>query len=522
MTVVIYDTTLRDGAQGEGVSFSLEDRLDILRELDAFGIDYVECGWPGSNPMTDEFFTAAKGLDLKNAKISAFGSTRRRDIKAEDDANLKALIESGADWACIFGKTWDFQVESVLNTTKEENLAMIGDSVKFLRESGMRVMFDAEHFFDGYASNPKYALKAVKAAADAGAEWIILCETNGGALPDHVRDAVKVVRETIDTPVGIHCHNDIDLGVANSLTAVKAGARMVQGCINGIGERAGNANLCSIIPTLMLKMGFKTGVKDLTKLTALSKFVGEVANIAPPASLPYVGANAFAHKGGTHVSALMKDTRTYEHIDPSLVGNKRKVLISDLSGRASILEKLKELGIDADNEDSGHITDTVKELESRGYQFEGADASFELLVKRLRGEFEPYFTIAGFRLFMDEVENNTLISEASIKVKNREGAVEHTASEGDGPVNALDNALRKALSKFFPIIDDIRLSDYKVRVLDEKSATAATVRVLIRSTNGTESWTTVGVSQNVIEASLIALVDSLEYAIMMNERKAVK
>ncbi len=522
MTVIIYDTTLRDGAQGEGVSFSLEDRLDILRELDDFGIDYVECGWPGSNPMTDEFFIAAKKLDLKNTKISAFGSTRRREIKAEDDTNLKALVESGAEWACIFGKTWDFQVESVLNTTKEENLAMISDSVRFLCESGMRVMFDAEHFFDGYSSNPEYALKALKAATDAGAEWIVLCETNGGALPDRVKEAVHAVREVIDTPLGIHCHNDTDLSVANSLAAVKAGARMVQGCINGLGERTGNANLCSIIPNLMLKMDMETNIEDLTKLTALSKFVGEVANIAPPASLPYVGENAFAHKGGTHVSALMKDTRTYEHIDPSMVGNKRKVLISDLSGKASIIEKLKELGIDAGSEDSGLITDTIKDLESRGYQFEGADASFELLVKRLRGEFEPYFTVAGFRLFIDEVENSDLISEASIKVMNREGAVEHTASEGDGPVNALDNALRKALSKFFPIIDSIRLSDYKVRVLDEKSATAATVRVLIRSTNGTESWTTVGVSQNVIEASLVALVDSLEYAIMMDERNVVK
>ncbi len=522
MTVIIYDSTLRDGAQSEGISFSLQDRIDILLELDEFGIDFVECGWPGSNPMTDEFFAAAKKLDLKNTKITAFGSTRRRDIKAKDDANLVALVNSGVEWCCIFGKTWDFQVTNVLNVTKEENLAMIKDSIEFLKNSGMRVMFDAEHFFDGYASNPEYALDALGAAVEGGAEWLVLCETNGGALPDNVRDAVGTVRKRFDVQIGIHCHNDTDLAVANSLAAVKAGAGMVQGCINGIGERTGNANLCSIIPNLMLKMGEKTNVKDLTKLTALSKFVGEVANVAPSPSLPYVGEKAFAHKGGTHVSAMMKDTRTYEHVDPAAVGNKRRVLISDLSGRASIIEKLKELGIDTDDIDSGHITETVKELESRGYQFEGANASFELLVKRLRGEFEPYFTIAGFRLFLDEVEDNRLISEASIKVRNRDGEIEHTASDGNGPVNAMDNALRKALSKFFPVLNNIRLSDYKVRVLDEKAATAAMVRVLIRSTDGTDSWTTVGVSQNVIEASLIALVDSLEYAIMMNERKAIK
>lgn len=522
MTVIIYDTTLRDGAQGEGISFSLQDRIEVLRELDEFGIDFVECGWPGTNPMTDELFAAAKAMNLKNTRITAFGSTRRRDIKAEEDSNLNALIASGAKWACIFGKTWDFQVEEVLNTSKEENLAMIRDSVSYLKKSGMNVMFDAEHFFDGYASDPVYALEALGAATEAGAEWLVLCETNGGAMPYEVEAAVIAVRERFkDIAIGIHCHNDTDLAVANSISAIKAGAVMVQGCINGIGERTGNANLCSIIPNVMLKMGMDTNIKDLTKLTALSKFVGEVANMAPPSSLPYVGENAFAHKGGTHVSALMKNTRTYEHVDPSMVGNRRKVLISDLSGRASIIEKLTELGITADKSDSGLITETVKELESKGYQFEGADASFELLVKRMRGEFEPYFTITGFRLFIDE-EDDKFTSEASIKIKNRDGEIEHTASDGDGPVNALDNALRKALSKFFPIIDNIRLSDYKVRVLDEKSATAASVRVLIRSTDGVESWTTVGVSQNVIEASLIALVDSLEYAIMMNDRKAVK
>lgn len=522
MSVIIYDTTLRDGAQSEGISFSVQDRVDVLRELDEFGIDFVECGWPGSNPMTDEFFAIAKDMDLKNTKVAAFGSTRRRDTKAEDDANLKAIVSSGAGWACIFGKTWDFQVVHALNTTKEENLAMIGDSVRFLKRSGMRVMFDAEHFFDGFYSDPEYAMEALGAATDAGAEWLVLCDTNGGTLPDRVTDAVKAVRNRYGTAVGIHCHNDSDLAVACSLAAVGAGATMVQGCINGIGERTGNANLCSIIPNLMLKMGRSTNVKDLSKLTDLSKFVGEVANTAPSPSLPYVGEKAFAHKGGMHVSAMKKDTRTYEHIKPEIVGNKRRVLISDLSGKASIMEKLNELGIGTDGSDSGLITETVKEFESRGYQFEGADASFELLVKRVRGDFKPYFTIAGFRLFIDEVENSRLISEASIKVRNSDGEIEHTASDGDGPVNAMDNALRKALSKFYPVLNGIRLSDYKVRVLDEKAATAAAVRVLIRSTDGIESWTTVGVSQNVIEASLIALVDSLEYAIMINERKAVK
>ena len=519
MNVVLYDTTLRDGAQSEGISFSVQDKLDILTELDRFGVDFVEGGWPGSNPTDTEFFSEARKLKLNNAELCAFGSTRRRGVKAEEDTNLRDLVASGAGWACIFGKTWDFQVEKALNISKEENLAIIRESIEFLRKSGMRVMFDAEHFFDGFYSDGDYAIKTLKTAAEAGAEWVVLCDTNGGTLPDRVADAVSAVKKHVDAKIGIHCHNDTDLAVASSLAAVKAGAEMVQGCVNGIGERTGNANMCSIIPNLMLKMGRSTNVKDLSKLTELSKFVGEVANTAPPSSLPYVGEKAFAHKGGMHVSALAKDSRTYEHIKPETVGNKRRVLVSDMSGRASISEKLKELGITGEGDDSGLITSTVKELEAKGYQFEGADASFELLVKRLRGEWEPHFTIAGFRLFIDEVENGRLISEASIKVRNREGDIEHTASDGDGPVNALDNALRKALSKFYPVLNRIRLSDYKVRVLDEKAATAASVRVLIRSTNGTESWTTVGVSENVIEASLIALVDSLEYAITISERK---
>ncbi|MGI5964382.1 MAG: citramalate synthase [Candidatus Methanomethylophilaceae archaeon] len=519
LKVVLYDTTLRDGAQSEGISFSVQDKLDILTELDRFGMDFVEGGWPGSNPVDTEFFSKAKDLNLSHAKLCAFGSTRRRGMKAEEDTNLRNIAGSGAEWACIFGKTWDFHVEKALNISKEENLAIIKESIEFLVESGMKVMFDAEHFFDGFYSDGEYAMKAVSAAAEAGAEWIVLCDTNGGTLPDRIADAVSAVKKNIDAKIGIHCHNDSELAVACSLAAVKAGAEMVQGCVNGIGERTGNANMCSIIPNLMLKMGRNTNVKDLSKLTELSKYVGEVSNTVPPSSMPYVGEKAFAHKGGMHVSALAKDSRTYEHINPETVGNRRRVLVSDMSGRASISEKLKELGITEEGCDSELITATVKELESKGYQFEGADASFELLVKRLRKEAEPHFTIAGFRLFIDETENGKLISEASIKVKDREGNIEHTASDGDGPVNAMDNALRKALSKFYPVLNSIRLSDYKVRVLDEKAATAAPVRVLIRSTDGNESWTTVGVSENVIEASLIALVDSLEYAIALSERK---
>ncbi len=510
MRTIIYDTTLRDGAQCEGIAFSCEDKLDILRRLDAFGIDFVEGGWPGSNPRDDEFFAKAAGLDLRT-KLTAFGSTRRFGIPPEEDANLINLAKAPVEWCCIFGKTWDFQVTDALGISLEDNLAMIEDSVRFLVSRGKHVMFDAEHFFDGYTSDRDYALEALRAAERGGAEWIILCDTNGGSLPSRIIEGCRDASEAVGIPLGIHCHNDSDLATACSLSAVEAGCTMVQGTINGIGERCGNANLCTVIPNLKLKYGYDVVDDDLTGLTALSRYVGEVANMIPSSGMPYVGYRAFAHKGGMHVSALRKDTRTYEHVDPATVGNARRVLVSDMSGKATILEKLKELGLDS-GEDGSEISGIIKDMESEGYEFEGADASFELLVKRIRGDLEKRFEVDGFRILMDS-RYGEIDSEASIKVRNVHGELEQTAADGNGPVNALDNALRKALGSFFPNLKNIRLTDYKVRVLDEKSATAAKVRVLIRSTDGENSWTTVGVSENVIEASLIALVDSLEYAL---------
>jgi len=513
--ILIYDTTLRDGAQAEGVSFSLEDKIEILKRFDDFGIHFVEGGLPTSNPKDAEFFQSVSKMKLRT-NLTAFGSTRRSEFTAEKDPGLKGLADCDVKWICIFGKTWDFHVTDALKVSLETNLEMVEDSIRFLKKKGKNVIFDAEHFFDGYLNNKEYSLKALKAAEKGGADWIVLCDTNGGTLPTDISEGVKDAMKNVKVPIGIHCHNDSDLAVACSLAAVESGATMVQGTINGIGERCGNANLCSIIPNLMLKTKYKVPIDDLTKLTSLSHFVGETANMRIPLNLPYVGESAFAHKGGMHVSAIKRDSRTYEHVSPDTVGNNRRVLISEMSGRSSISEKMKQLGIKEEN-DIKDITDMIKELESEGYQFEGADASFELLIKKSRGTFDHPFEVTGFRLFIDDVGEKGLISEASIKVMDRFGNIEHTASDGDGPVNALDRALRKALSRFYPILNDIRLTDYKVRVLDEKAATAATVRVLIRSTNGTDSWTTVGVSENVIEASLLALVDSIEYAILKNE-----
>ena len=515
--VVIYDTTLRDGAQTEGILFSTEDKLDILRELDSFGIDFIECGWPGANPTDDEFFSKVKNVKLNKSKLVAFGSTRRYGVKPEDDENLKALVQSPAEWCCIFGKSWDFQVKEALNIGLDENLDLVEDSVRFLVKSGKHVIFDAEHFFDGYKSDRKYALNVLRAAESGGAEWLVLCDTNGGSLPSEISESVEDALLTVDVPLGIHCHNDSDMATACSLAAVDSGCSMVQGTINGLGERCGNANLCIVIPNLVYKTGFETSEMDLTKLTSLSKSIGELVNISPRPDMPYVGETAFTHKGGMHISAMTKNNRTYEHIDPSLVGNSRKILVSDMAGKASIIEKLRELGLEC-GDDTPDIAKKIKEMESKGYQFEGADASFELLVKRLRGEMKSKFTVEGFKILIDN-RLGDMDTEASIKVLDSEGELEQTAADGNGPVNALDKALRKSLLKFFPEINEMKLSDYKVRTLDEKSATAAGVRVLIRSTDGKHSWTTVGVSENVVEASLIALVDALEYKLMIGENK---
>lgn len=512
-----YDTTLRDGSQCEGVSFSCDDKLDILKRLDAFGMDFVEGGWPGSNPRDDEFFSKAADLDLKRTSLTAFGSTRRFGISPEEDANLCNLAACPAEWCCIFGKSWDFQVSEALRISLEENLALIEDSVAFLVSKGKHVMFDAEHFFDGYRTNRDYAIETLKAAERGGAEWAVLCDTNGGMLPGMIQKACEDALSSIGIPIGIHCHNDSDLATANTLAAVDAGCTLVQGTVNGMGERCGNANLCTVLPDLKLKCEMDVGSIDLTGLTGLSKSIGEIANMAPSPGMPFVGYRAFTHKGGMHVSALVKDPRTYEHVDPESVGNSRRILVSDMAGRASISEKLKELGLETGS-DSTEITRLIKEMESKGYEFEGADASFELLVRRLRGNLRERFSVDGFRIFMDS-RGTGMDSEASVKVRGVDDNVEHTAADGNGPVNALDNAIRKALERFYPELRKIRLTDYKVRVLDEKSATAASVRVLIRSTDGTNSWTTVGVSVNVIEASLIALVDSMEYALMKQEEK---
>lgn len=512
-----YDTTLRDGAQCEGISFSCDDKIDILRRLDAFGMDFVEGGWPGSNPRDDEFFAKAADLELKCASLTAFGSTRRTGIRPDEDANLLNLVACPAEWCCIFGKSWDFQAREALGISPEENLALIEDSVAFLVSEGKRVMFDAEHFFDGYRSNRDYAISAIRAAEKGGAEWAVLCDTNGGMLPRAIAEACSDTLASTYIPLGIHCHNDSDLATANTLSAVDAGCTLVQGTVNGIGERCGNANLCTVIPDLSLKCGMDVGNMDLADLTELSKSIGEIANMSPSPGMPFVGGRAFAHKGGMHVSALVKDPRTYEHVNPDSVGNSRRILVSDMAGRASISEKLKELGLETGG-DSPEITRLIKDLESKGYEFEGADASFELLVRRLRGDLKERFSVDSFRVFMDS-GGTGMDSEASVKVRGADDDIEHTAADGNGPVNALDNAIRKALESFYPELRKIRLTDYKVRVLDEKSATAASVRVLIRSTDGKDSWTTVGVSVNVIEASLIALVDSMEYALMKQEER---
>ena len=515
--LILYDTTLRDGSQTEGVCFSTEDKLEILQRLDEFGIHMVEGGWPSSNPKDDEFFARAQDLELKNTLLVAFGSTRRASVSAEEDAGLRALMNCGSGAVCLFGKSWDLHVEKALQVSQDENLAMIEESVAYFNSAGKQVIFDAEHFFDGYKENPEYALACLGAAVKGGASWLVLCDTNGGSLPDAVHLAVKDVMSRYDVPVGVHSHNDSELAVACSLAAVSAGARMVQGTINGLGERCGNANLCSIIPNLKLKMGFPLPGMDLAKLTSLSAFVGEMANVRPHGNLPFVGERAFAHKAGVHVSAMARDTRTYEHVTPETVGNRRRILISDLAGTSSILEKVKEFGIDAGKESGRDILNRIKALEAQGYQFDGAEASFELLVRRFRDNITPPFGVAGFRLYIDSIGNDKITSEASVKVVDSQGILEHTASEGEGPVNALDKALRKALARFYPVLNNVRLTDYKVRVLDEKAATAAKVRVLIRSTDGKQSWTTVGVSENIIEASLLALVDSMEYILLKED-----
>jgi 2-isopropylmalate synthase len=511
--IYIYDTTLRDGAQTQGVSLSVADKLAIARELDALGVDYIEGGWPGANPTDDALFAAAPSL--RRARLVAFGMTRRPGRACADDGGLAALLACGAPVVCLVGKAWDFHVEVALRTSREENLAMIGESVRHAVAAGREVVFDAEHFFDGYRANPAYARRCVEAALDAGARFAVLCDTNGGTLAHEVADAVgEMARHVPGERLGIHCHDDTGHAVANSIAAVRAGVRHVQGTVNGLGERCGNANLVSILPTLILKLGFTTGLgaDDLARLTHVSRAVDERLNRPPDRHAPYVGENAFAHKGGLHVSAVEKDPRSYEHIAPEQVGNSRRVLVSHQAGRAGVLARLAAVGIDVAADD-GRVTALVQEVkarELRGYTYDGAEASFELLARRRLGELAEYYRVESFRV-LDEHRGTGMLAEATVKL--RVGAeVVMAVAEGDGPVNALDNALRRALEPAYPMLADLTLADYKVRILDSAAGTAAGVRVLIESMDGSGArWTTVGASTDVMEASYQALADALVY-----------
>ncbi len=519
-TIKLYDTTLRDGTQAEDISFLVEDKIRIARKLDELGIHYIEGGWPGSNPKDVAFFKEIKKENLARAKIAAFGSTRRAKTTPDKDNNIRTLVHAETDVVTIFGKTWDFHVREALRISLEENLELIFDSLEYLKARVPEVFYDAEHFFDGYKADPQYAVKTLLAAEEAKVDCIVLCDTNGGTLPFELAEIIREVKKKIKTPLGIHTHNDSGCAVANSLHAVHEGVVHVQGTINGFGERSGNANLCSIIPALKLKMK-RDCVTDeqLKKLTDLSRFVYELVNLSPNKHQPYVGASAFAHKGGVHVSAIQRHPETYEHIRPELVGNATRVLVSDLSGRSNILAKAEEFHINLDSKDpvTMEILDNIKEMENRGYQFEGAEASFELLMKRALGTHKKFFSVTGFRVIDEKRQDDDKpISEATIMVKVG-GKVEHTAAEGNGPVNALDNALRKALEKFYPRLRDVRLLDYKVRVLSGAHGTGAQTRVLIESGDKEKRWGTVGVSDNIIEASYQALVDSIEYKLHCDE-----
>ncbi|HUU50810.1 MAG TPA: citramalate synthase [Nitrospinota bacterium] len=523
--VKLYDTTLRDGTQAEEISFTLEDKLRIAQKLDELGIHYIEGGWPGSNPKDIGFFKEIKKISLSHSKIASFGSTRRAKLKAEDDANIKALLESETPVVTIFGKTWDLHVKDALRISTDENLELIYDSLNYLKSKVDEVIYDAEHFFDGYKSNPEYALKTLLTAQEAKVDCIVLCDTNGGTMTHEVQDIINKIRDKMETPLGIHCHNDSETAVANSIMGVNSGVQHIQGTINGYGERCGNANLCSIIPNLKLKLKVDCiSDEQMKRLVEVSRFIDEMANLRSWTHRPYVGKSAFAHKGGVHVSAVQRNPETYEHIKPELVGNRQRVLVSDLSGRSNILYKAQEFNIDIESKDPTvqNILDSLKELENQGFQFEGAEASFELLMKKALGKREKFFDLKGFRVIIEKRKEGTEpISEATIMLIV-DGEVEHTAAEGNGPVNALDNALRKALEKFYPELKDMVLNDYKVRILDEWSGTEAITRVLIESRDRDSRWGTVGVSANIIEASWQALVDSIEYKLHKEKDKKKK
>ncbi len=518
MKIEIYDTTLRDGTQAEGISFSVMDKIEIARELDRLGVNYIEGGWPGSNPKDIQFFKKIRAFSFKKAKIAAFGSTRRMGVRADKDPNLCALLEADTDVVTLFGKSWVLHVEKALRTDKEENLRMIGDSIQFFKKRGKEVVFDAEHFFDGYKANPHYALETLKVASQAGADRLVLCDTNGGSMPYEIEEIIHKVQEKMNYSLGIHTHNDAGMAVANSIIAARAGVNHIQGTINGYGERCGNADLCTIIPTLEVKLGFRCiSPEGLRSLTETSHLVNELANLSPNNHQPYVGKSAFTHKGGIHASAITRDERTYEHIDPRLVGNERRVLISELAGKSNVLYQLKrEEGMERKKKIalSKKVIENIKALENKGYEFEGAEGSFELLVRKIDGRYKKFFDVEGFRVAVERGKHGSrLVSEATVKVRVK-GKLYHTVAEGNGPVNALDNALRKALEQEYPQLHQMHLADYKVRILDARAGTRAKTRVLIESTDKETRWGTVGVSPNIIEASCEALLDSIEYKLL--------
>jgi len=516
--ICIYDTTLRDGCQAEGISLSLEDKLRIAARLDELGVHYIEGGYPLSNPKDEEFFRRVRSLQLNSARVAAFGSTRRADASAATDRGLLSLLEAETPVVTIVAKAWDLHVEKVLRTTAEENMRMVEDSVRFLKDRGREVVLDAEHFFEGLRSDPEYAMKVCRVAADAGADWVVLCDTNGGSLTSDVAEGTRRACESLHCRVGIHCHNDSGLAVANSLAAVEQGAVQVQGTLNGLGERCGNTDLCVLIPILDLKMPCRAvGRENLRKITDVSRFAYEVANLMFRGDQPFVGTSAFAHKGGLHVDAMLKDESTYEHISPSLVGNQRRFLLGELSGKATVRQMLKRHGLPDDGELLAKILRRVVELENEGYQFEAADGSFVLLARKLAGQYRRFFEIEGYHVSTLKQSDGRLVTDAAVKLVVN-GEREHTASEGDGPVNALDGALRKALEHHYPGLRGMQLTDYMVRVINPRAATAARVRVVIQSADESGTWGTVGVSENIIEASWEALIDSIEYKLLMGEQ----
>ena len=529
--ILLYDTTLRDGTQGENVTFSADEKLNIAMRLDDIGIHYIEGGWPGSNPRDVAFFNLAKRINFKHARLAAFGSTRKPGTRPDDDNNLQALLETETPAVTVFGKSWDLHVEQIMNNTLPENLAMINDSVSFLKQHDREIIYDAEHFFDGYKNNRDYALQSLTAAVDGGADFIVLCDTNGGTLPFELASIMAEVQQELNggskgpspdgsVRFGIHCHNDCGMAVANSITAVQSGALMVHGTINGYGERCGNADMTSIIPILSIKMDRECATREnLKKIKNLSRYVSETANLVPLNSRPFVGKSAFAHKGGIHVSAIMKTPMAYEHMDPAMVGNSRRVLVSDLSGKSNVEYKAKELGVEIGKNgfDSRQIASEIKQLEQEGYQFDSADGTFRILLEKFTDQFKPHFALESFRVTIEKDKEQPCSAHATIKISVGDKE-EITAGEGYGPVSALDNALRKALDKFYPDLDTMRLVDFKVRVIDGTRGTAAKVRVLIESRDQNKIWSTMGVSEDIIEASWQALADSFQYKLENEER----